>query len=143
MEDKNLEYPISTAHMKYFRPTMAQLMSEANKYIALGNIVESVKDYKENETFLDIQLRKFKESQTDKEISEEIPDFIKPFSKVKDLPESLKKLVELRALEYSNHFDLEKNLSASFVFKDTPEKHEFWATIYSLGDLRQFKKLKL
>jgi hypothetical protein len=144
MEDKNLEYPISTAHMKYFRPTMAQLMSEANKYLTLGNLIDAVKDYKENETFLDIQLRKFKESQTDKEISEEIPDFIEPFSKVKDLPEPLKKLVELRTLEYSHKFcDLDQDIGSSFMFKDTPEGHVFWEKIYNTGDLRQFKKLKL
>ena len=63
MEDKELikEYPVTTAYMKVFRPTMGQLMSEANKYLALGNIVDAVKEYKENESLLDIQLRKFKE----------------------------------------------------------------------------------
>lgn len=61
MEKKELkEYPVTTAYMKVFRPTMSQLMSEANKYLALGNIVDAVKEYKENESLLDIQLRKFK-----------------------------------------------------------------------------------
>lgn len=64
MEDKNEEYPASSPYMAYFRPTMGQLMSEENKYIALGNMIDSVKEYKENETPLDIQLREFKKSQT-------------------------------------------------------------------------------
>jgi len=59
MEDKEV-YPVSISAMTFFRPTMGQLMSEANKYIALGNLVNAVKEYKENETHLDIQLRKFK-----------------------------------------------------------------------------------
>jgi hypothetical protein len=62
MENKE-EYPVTTAYMAYFRPRMEQLMSEANKYIALGNVVDSVKEYKENETPLDIQLREFKKQQ--------------------------------------------------------------------------------
>lgn len=61
MENKETEYPVSTLSMRYFRPTFAQLMSEANKYVALGNIVDAVKEYKENESPLDIQLRKFRE----------------------------------------------------------------------------------
>ena len=63
MKEVNEEYPVSDPYMKYFRPNMAQLMSEANKYITLGNIVDAVKEYKENETPLDIQLREFKKSQ--------------------------------------------------------------------------------
>ncbi len=67
MEKKELEqYPVTTAYMKVFRPTMGQLMSEANKYLALGNIVDAVKEYKENESPLDIQLRKFRELQNKK-----------------------------------------------------------------------------
>jgi len=61
MENKE-EYPVSTSAMTFFRPTMRQLMSEANKYIALGNLVNAVKEYKENETPLDIQLRDFKKN---------------------------------------------------------------------------------
>jgi hypothetical protein len=61
MENKETDYPVSTPSMRYFRPNMAQLMSEANKYLALGNIVDAVKEYKENESPLDIQLRKFRE----------------------------------------------------------------------------------
>jgi hypothetical protein len=67
MEEVNKEYPVTTGYMKYYRPTMGELMSEANKYIALGNIVDSVKEYKENETPLDIQLREFKKSQQNNE----------------------------------------------------------------------------
>jgi len=63
MKEKETEYPVTTAYMTFFRPTMGQLMSEANKYLALGNIVEAVKEYKENETPLDIQLREFKKNQ--------------------------------------------------------------------------------
>lgn len=60
MEKKELqEYPLTP--LQAFRPTMTQLMSEANKYLALGNIVDAVKEYKENESPLDIQLRKFRE----------------------------------------------------------------------------------
>jgi hypothetical protein len=66
MEDKEEEYPVSGPHMTYFRPTMGQLMSEANKYLVLGNIVDAVKEYKENETPLDIQLREFRKSQKEK-----------------------------------------------------------------------------
>jgi hypothetical protein len=61
MENKEEEYPVSTPSMRYFRPTFAQLMSEANKYVALGNLIDAVKEYKENESPLDIQLRKFRE----------------------------------------------------------------------------------
>lgn len=61
--DKNLEYPVSTRGMTFFRPTMAQLLSEATKYANLGNIVDAVKEYKENESPLDIQLRKFRQLQ--------------------------------------------------------------------------------
>lgn len=68
MEKKELEeYPETTDYMKFFRPTMGQLMSEANKYLALGNIVDAVKEYKENESPLDIQLRKFRELQNKKD----------------------------------------------------------------------------
>jgi hypothetical protein len=63
MEEVNKEYPVTIPYMAYFRPTMGDLMSEVNKYIALGNIVDAVKEYKENETPLDIQLREFKKSQ--------------------------------------------------------------------------------
>lgn len=67
MEKKELEqYPATTAYMKCYRPTMGELMSEANKYLALGNIVDAVKEYKENESPLDIQLRKFREIQNKK-----------------------------------------------------------------------------
>ena len=65
MENKNTEYPISTAGMTYFRPSYAQLMSELQKYVDLGNIVDAVKEGKENETPLDIQLREFKKQQKD------------------------------------------------------------------------------
>ena len=65
MENKEVDYPVSTGFMKFFRPNMEQLMSEANKYITLGNIVDSVKQYKENETPLDIQLRAFKNNNKD------------------------------------------------------------------------------
>ena len=65
MEKKELEqYPLTM--LQVFRPTMAQLMSEANKYLALGKIVDAVKEYKENESPLDIQLRKFRELQNNK-----------------------------------------------------------------------------
>ena len=67
MEKVNEEYPVTTPYMAYFRPTMGELMSEANKYIALGNLVDAVKEYKENETPLDIQLREFKKSQENNE----------------------------------------------------------------------------
>ena len=68
MEKKELEqYPVTTAYIKYYRPTMGELMSEANKYLALGNIVDAVKEYKENESPLDIQLRKFRELQNKKD----------------------------------------------------------------------------
>ena len=67
MENKEEEYPVSTLSMRYFRPTFAQLMSEANKYVALGNLVDAVKEYKENESPLDIQLRKFRELQNKKD----------------------------------------------------------------------------
>ena len=63
MKDKNTEYPISTAGMRYFRPNYAQLMSELQKYVDLGNLVDAVKEYKEKETPLDIQLREFKKQQ--------------------------------------------------------------------------------
>jgi pyruvate/2-oxoacid:ferredoxin oxidoreductase alpha subunit len=66
MENKKEVYPVSTLSMRYFRPTFAQLMSEANKYVALGNIVDAVKEYKENESPLDIQLREFKKLQNEK-----------------------------------------------------------------------------
>ena len=59
MEDKNLEYPLSA--LQAYRPNYAQLMSELQKYVDLGNIVDAVKDYKQNETSLDIQLRAFKQ----------------------------------------------------------------------------------
>ena len=62
MENKDTEYPVSTPGMTYFRPTMAQLLSEATKYANLGNILGAVKQYKDNETPLDIQLREFKRS---------------------------------------------------------------------------------
>jgi hypothetical protein len=65
MEDKNTEYPISTAGMSYFRPNYAQLMSELQKYVDLGNLVDAVKEYKDNETPLDVQLREFKKQQQD------------------------------------------------------------------------------
>ena len=61
MENKETDYPVSGPYITYFRPNMAQLMSEANKYLALGNIVDAIKEYKENESPLDIQLRKFRE----------------------------------------------------------------------------------
>ena len=48
MEDKNTEYPVSGPYMTYFRPTMAQLLSEATKYATLGNIIDAVKEYIEN-----------------------------------------------------------------------------------------------
>lgn len=67
MGEVNEEYPVSSPYVTYFRPNMAQLMSEANKYLALGNIVDAVKEYKENETPLDIQLREFKKSQENNE----------------------------------------------------------------------------
>lgn len=66
MENKNTEYPVSTPGMTYFRPTMAQLLSEATKYATLGNIIDAVKEYKENESPLDIQLRMFRENQKKK-----------------------------------------------------------------------------
>jgi hypothetical protein len=66
MENKETEYPVSGPYMTYFRPNMAQLMSEANKYVALGNLVDAVKEYKENESPLDIQLREFKKLQNEK-----------------------------------------------------------------------------
>ncbi len=75
MEDKNLEYPVTTAYIKYFRPTFAQLMSEANKYVALGNLVNAVKEYKENESPLDIQLRKFRELQNKQNHDKRTGDF--------------------------------------------------------------------
>jgi len=60
MKKKELQqYPLTP--LQAFRPNMSQLMSEANKYLALGNIVDAVKEYKENESPLDIQLRKFRE----------------------------------------------------------------------------------
>ena len=65
MEDKNTEYPISTAGMRYFRPNYAQLMSELQKYVDLGNLVDAVKEYKDNETPLDIQLKAFKNNNKD------------------------------------------------------------------------------
>jgi len=61
MEDKKLEYPLSA--LQAYRPNMAQLMSELQKYVDLGNMVDAVKEYKENETPLDIQLREFKKQQ--------------------------------------------------------------------------------
>lgn len=45
------------------KPKFAELITEANKYISIGNIVSAVKKYKENETPLDIQLREFKKQQ--------------------------------------------------------------------------------
>jgi hypothetical protein len=66
MENKNTEYPVSSPCITYFRPTMAQLLSEATKYANLGNIVDAVKEYKKNESSLDIQLRKFRENQNKK-----------------------------------------------------------------------------
>jgi len=61
MENKETEYPVSTPSMRYFRPNMAQLLSELTKYANIANIVDAVKEYKENESPLDIQLRKFRE----------------------------------------------------------------------------------
>ena len=63
MEDKNKDYPITTVGMTYFRPNYAQLMSELQKYVDLGQIVDAVKEYKEKETSLDVQLREFKKQQ--------------------------------------------------------------------------------
>lgn len=52
--------------MKKKSPKLDYLLSEATKYVMIGNIVESVKTYKENESPLDIQLRKFRELQKQK-----------------------------------------------------------------------------
>ena len=67
MENKETDYPVSGPYMTFFRPTMAQLLSEATKYANLGNIIDAVKEYKENESPLDIQLRKFRELQNKKD----------------------------------------------------------------------------
>lgn len=47
------------------KPRMEDLKNELEKYANIGNIVAAVKHYKENETPLDIQLRKFKETKKD------------------------------------------------------------------------------
>jgi hypothetical protein len=78
-----------------------------------------------------------------KPVGEDLPDFIDSFSFVKDLPEPVIKLMNLRRKQDNDtsDVDLDATLSANLTWNNTSEGIDFWAKINNEGDLREFKKL--
>jgi hypothetical protein len=76
-------------------------------------------------------------------VGEDLPDFIDSFSFVKDLPEPVTKLMNLRRKQDkdTDNVDLDATLSANLTWNNTSEGIDFWAKINNEGDLREFKKL--
>jgi hypothetical protein len=78
-----------------------------------------------------------------KPVGEDLPDFIDSFSFVKDLPEPVIKLMNLRRKQDNDtsDVDLDATLSGNLTWNNTLEGIDFWAKINNEGDLREFKKL--
>ena len=75
-------------------------------------------------------------------IGEDLPDTIEPFTKIKDLPEPIRKLIGLRRKEQglTTNIDLDGFISSVINVTNTPEPSSFWDLIIIGGNLREFKK---
>jgi hypothetical protein len=74
-------------------------------------------------------------------VSDDLPDFIEKRTPFKNLPEPIKKLVNLRNKQLET-FPIKphQSLDSAFVWSKSPEGNDFWALIKGQGDLREFKK---
>jgi hypothetical protein len=77
------------------------------------------------------------------EISDDLPDTIEPFEKIRNLPEPIRKLIGLRRKEqgFNTDIDLDGFISSVINVNNTPESVTFWDSIIMSGNLKDFKKI--
>lgn len=110
---------------------LGDLREFKEKYGNRGEKVDEVIEFEE--------LNQFVQTLTPPVASADLPDNIKAVSKIKDLPEPVKKLALLRQKEQNKPYNENVTIN-NFIWRGTPEGTDFWGKV-NTGSLTEFKRI--